>query len=96
VSNECDREAQYGEARNRVEAPQRRKSHGFENRRNQPCKNETCSWSYISWSAYSRQQATVIHAPVSFEPAIPASERPQTHALDRTATGIDVFSIQFT
>jgi hypothetical protein len=23
-----------------------------------------------------------------FEPTIPASERPQTHALDRTATGI--------
>ena len=26
--------------------------------------------------------------PAGFEPAIPASERPQTHALDRTATGI--------
>ena len=26
--------------------------------------------------------------PVGFEPAIPASERPQTHALDREATGI--------
>jgi hypothetical protein len=26
--------------------------------------------------------------PVGFEPAIPASERPQTHALDRAATGI--------
>jgi hypothetical protein len=25
-----------------------------------------------------------------FEPAIPASERPQTHALDRSATGIDI------
>jgi len=25
---------------------------------------------------------------VGFEPAIPASERPRTHALDRTATGI--------
>jgi hypothetical protein len=24
-----------------------------------------------------------------FEPAIPASGRPQTHALDRTATGVD-------
>jgi hypothetical protein len=29
--------------------------------------------------------------PVGFEPAIPASERPQTHALDRTATGIGRF-----
>ena len=26
--------------------------------------------------------------PVGFEPAIPANERPQTHALDRAATGI--------
>jgi hypothetical protein len=25
-----------------------------------------------------------------FEPALPASERPQTHALDRTATGINL------
>jgi hypothetical protein len=33
-------------------------------------------------------QETDIHAPAVFEPTIPASERPQTHALDRTATGI--------
>ena len=35
-------------------------------------------------------------SPVGFEPAIPASERPQTHALDRTATGIGpaIFSDQ--
>ena len=26
--------------------------------------------------------------PAGFEPALPASERLQTHALDRTATGI--------
>jgi hypothetical protein len=26
--------------------------------------------------------------PVAFEPTIPVSERPQTHALDRAATGI--------
>jgi hypothetical protein len=26
--------------------------------------------------------------PAEFEPAIPASERPQTHALDRAAIGI--------
>ena len=26
--------------------------------------------------------------PAGFEPIIPASERPQTHALDRAATGI--------
>jgi hypothetical protein len=27
---------------------------------------------------------------VGFEPAIPASERPKTHALDRAATGIGI------
>jgi hypothetical protein len=27
-------------------------------------------------------------SPVGFEPTIPASERPQTHALDRAANGI--------
>jgi hypothetical protein len=26
---------------------------------------------------------------IEFEPAVPASERPQTHALDRMANGID-------
>jgi hypothetical protein len=29
--------------------------------------------------------------PEGIEPAVPASEQPQTHALDRTATGIGVF-----
>jgi hypothetical protein len=29
--------------------------------------------------------------PVGFEPAIPVSERPKTHALDRTATGIGTY-----
>jgi hypothetical protein len=29
--------------------------------------------------------------PVGFELAIPASERPQTHVLERTATGIGLF-----
>jgi hypothetical protein len=33
-------------------------------------------------------QETDIHAPAGFEPAIPASEEPQTQALDRAATGI--------
>ena len=28
--------------------------------------------------------------PAEFEPAVLASERPQTHALDRAATGIDM------
>jgi hypothetical protein len=33
--------------------------------------------------------------PAGFEPTIPASERPQTHALDRAATGIgwDIYSV---
>jgi hypothetical protein len=29
-----------------------------------------------------------LHIPVGFEPAIPASMRPQNHTLDRAATGI--------
>ena len=33
-------------------------------------------------------QYTDIHVTAGFEPVIPASERPQTHALDRAATGI--------
>jgi hypothetical protein len=33
-------------------------------------------------------QGTNIPAPAGFEPAIPASERSQTHALDGAATGI--------
>ena len=32
-------------------------------------------------------QQTDIHAPVGFEPIISAGERPQTHVLDRAATG---------
>jgi len=37
-------------------------------------------------------QGTDIHAPAGLEPAIPASERPQTHTLDRAATGIQLES----
>jgi hypothetical protein len=33
---------------------------------------------------------------VGFEPAIPAIERPQIYALDRTAIGIGNFAINFT
>ena len=33
-------------------------------------------------------QETDIYAPAGFEPIIPASKGPQTHALDRVATGI--------
>jgi hypothetical protein len=31
--------------------------------------------------------------PAGFEPTIPGSKRPQTHALERAATGIDSFSL---
>jgi hypothetical protein len=39
----------------------------------------------------TRQQTALTrdnHAPAVFEPAIPISEEPKTHALDRAATGI--------
>jgi hypothetical protein len=32
-------------------------------------------------------------SPAGFEPTIPASERPQTHSLDRAATAIGLYSI---
>jgi hypothetical protein len=38
---------------------------------------ETSTWQH------KHSQETDIHAPAGFEPAIPAIERPQTHALDR-------------
>jgi hypothetical protein len=34
------------------------------------------------------QKAHTSMPPAGFEPSIPASDRPQTHALDRAATGI--------
>jgi hypothetical protein len=38
-------------------------------------------------NTHNRQTSTL---PVGFEPAIPASKRPDTHALDRAATGIGI------
>jgi len=35
---------------------------------------------------------TGIHAPMRSEPAIPASEQPQTHTFDSTATGVALLS----
>jgi hypothetical protein len=32
--------------------------------------------------------------PAGFEPTVPASERPQTYALDGAATGIDGYNIK--
>ena len=57
------------------------------------------------WSAHCRDlYLTALHnrkgrtsvSPVEFEPAIIASERPQTQALDRAATGIDSCLISLT
>jgi hypothetical protein len=41
----------------------------------------TSTWQHTTLTADN-------HAPAGFEPIIPASERQQTHALDRAATGI--------
>ena len=38
-------------------------------------------------SRQDSQQTDKIHAPVRYEPRISAGERPQSYALDRTATG---------
>jgi hypothetical protein len=38
-----------------------------------------------TYNTHDRQTSTL---PAGFDPAIPASERPQTHALDGVATGI--------
>jgi hypothetical protein len=45
---------------------------------------ETCTWQHI---ALTRERFPCTGRP-PFEPVIPASERPQTDALDRAATGI--------
>jgi hypothetical protein len=39
-----------------------------------------------------KKQTSIL--PAEFEPTIPASERPQTHALGSVATGIGVFSVR--
>jgi hypothetical protein len=39
-------------------------------------------------TAYYTHKRQIFMTPAEFEPAIPASERPKTHALDRAATGI--------
>jgi len=41
----------------------------------------------LSWHNTDKRQTSM--PPVGFEPAIPAFERTQTHALGRAATGID-------
>ena len=43
----------------------------------------------VFWRTYPPSK-TDAHVSAGFEPAIPASERPQSHALDRAATVSDV------
>jgi hypothetical protein len=44
----------------------------------------------------TRRQTTLARKIYSrFEPAIPTSERPQTHALDRVDTGIDLYVLKY-
>jgi hypothetical protein len=41
-----------------------------------------------TWQQHNTHNRQACMPPAEFEIAVPASERPQTHALDRTATGI--------
>jgi hypothetical protein len=43
---------------------------------------------YLKTHNTHKRQTSMLSA--AFEPAIPASKRPQTHALDRAATGIGI------
>jgi hypothetical protein len=63
-----------------------------------------CMTPLSEWSARHRDLYLTTHntnkrqtsrPPAGFEPAIPVSERPQTHALDRAATGIGVIVINY-
>jgi hypothetical protein len=57
--------------------------------------SDTPHWVLILWTSdqpdaetSTCSQKTYIHSPEDFEPTIPATERPQTYALDRAASGI--------
>jgi len=41
-------------------------------------------------TTHSTHKREIFIPPARFEPAIPASERPQAHVLDRAATGIGI------
>jgi hypothetical protein len=58
---------------------------GFLCMRDQPVA-ESCSWQHI---ILNKRQTAI--TPVGFEPAIPASDRLQTHVLNRAATGVGLF-----
>jgi hypothetical protein len=47
---------------------------------------------YLTTHSTNKRQTFMI--PASFEPAIPASERPQNHAWDRAATRISIMGIR--
>jgi hypothetical protein len=47
---------------------------------------------YLTTNNTHKRQTSM--PPAGFEPTIPASERPQTHALDGAATGIDITNKQ--
>jgi len=44
--------------------------------------------SYIYLTTHNNHKRHTSMPPAGFEPAIPAIEQPQTHALDRAGTGI--------
>jgi hypothetical protein len=46
-----------------------------------------------TWQHTTLRRDTTSMPAAGFEPAIPASERPQTHAFDRAATGIGRFTV---
>jgi hypothetical protein len=46
---------------------------------------ETSTWQHTTIPREKERETSM--TPAGFEPTIPASERPQTHALDRAATG---------
>ena len=51
--------------------------------------------SCLCMSTYDTHRSQTSMSPAGFEPAIPASERSQTHALDRASTGTGKYSFKF-
>jgi hypothetical protein len=49
-----------------------------------------------TWQHTQHLQQTNIHVQAGFDPAIPVGDRPQIHALDRSATGIGLSCIYIT
>ena len=57
-------------------------------------KESACRTDLYLTTLYTHNRQTSVPA-AEFEPTLPASERPQTHALDGAATGIGGFLISF-